>query len=79
MSLIIFLRRYSTTKESFYLKNKARRIVLNQTFWKINVVVFWERSSVVEHSTADREVGGSILLAPYCLRILGTFFLENQT
>ena len=25
----------------------------------------WECSSVVEHSTADREVGGSILLAPF--------------
>ena len=25
----------------------------------------WERSSVVEHSTADREVGGSIPLAPF--------------
>ena len=38
--------------------------------YKINVVVFWERSSVVEHSTADREVGGSIPLALF-LRILG--------
>ena len=25
----------------------------------------WECSSVVEHSTADREVGGSIPLAPF--------------
>ena len=25
----------------------------------------WECSSVVEHSTADREVGGSIALAPF--------------
>ena len=27
----------------------------------------WECSSVVEHSTADREVGGSIPLAPFCI------------
>ena len=83
MSLIIFLFRYSTTKESFYLIKKARRIVLNQTFQKNKVLVFRERSSVVEHSTADIEVGGSIPLAP-CLRIVGrvkqlVLFLENQT
>ena len=29
----------------------------------------WECSSVVEHSTADREVGGSIPLAPFCIII----------
>ena len=83
MSLIIFLPRYSTTKESFYLINKATSIVLNKTFQKNKVLVFRERSSVVEHSTADREVGGSIPLAPY-LRIAGrvkqpVLFLENQT
>ena len=39
---------------------------------------------MVEHSTADREVGGSIPLAPW-LKIVGSqvkqpvFFLENQT
>ena len=38
---------------------------------------------MVDHSTADREVGGSIPLAP-CLRIVGrvkqsVLFLENQT
>ena len=27
----------------------------------------WERSSVVEHSTADQEVGGSIPLAPFSI------------
>ena len=27
----------------------------------------WECSSVVEHSTADREVGGSIPFAPFCI------------
>ena len=27
----------------------------------------WEFSSVVEHSTADREVGGSIPLAPFSI------------
>ena len=27
----------------------------------------WECSSVVEHSTADREVGGSIPLAPFSI------------
>ena len=27
----------------------------------------WECSSVVEHSTADREVGGSIPLAPFII------------
>ena len=27
----------------------------------------WECSSVVKHSTADREVGGSIPLAPFFL------------
>ena len=43
---------------------------MNNTFWKIDVVVFRERSSVVEHSTADREVGGSIPLDP-CRKILG--------
>ena len=83
MSLIIFLPRYSTTKESFYLINKATSIVLNKTFQKNKVLVFRERSSVVEHSTADREVGGSIPLAPY-LRTAGrvkqpVLFLENQT
>ena len=30
----------------------------------------WECSSVVEHSTADREVGGSIPLAPFCIIIV---------
>ena len=30
----------------------------------------WECSSVIEHSTADREVGGSIPLAP-CSIIMG--------
>ena len=29
------------------------------------VLGMWECSSVVEHSTADREVGGSIPLAPF--------------
>ena len=28
----------------------------------------WECSSVIEHSTADREVGGSIPLAPFCIK-----------
>ena len=57
---------------------------MNRRFWKIKVVVFRQRSSVVEHSTADRMVGGSISLA-LCLRILGrvkqpcSIFLENQT
>ena len=27
----------------------------------------WECSSVIEHLTADREVGGSIPLAPFCV------------
>ena len=27
----------------------------------------WECSSVIEHSTADREVGGSIPLAPFSI------------
>ena len=27
----------------------------------------WESSSVVEHSTADREAGGSILFAPFSI------------
>ena len=27
----------------------------------------WECSSVVEHSTADRDVGGSIPLAPFSI------------
>ena len=83
MSLIIFFFRQSTTKESFYFINKARSIVLNKSFWNIKVVGFRERSSVVEHSTADREVGGSIPLAPF-LKIVRrvkqpVFFLENQT
>ena len=30
-------------------------------------VGMWECSSVVEHSTADREVGGSIPLAPFLI------------
>ena len=48
-------------------------------FWEINGLLrdcsqtkyiflalgMWECSSVVEHSTADREVGGSIALAPF--------------
>ena len=29
----------------------------------------WECSSVVEHSTADREVGGSVPLAPFFITI----------
>ena len=38
---------------------------------------------MVEHSTADREVDGSVPLAPF-LKIVGrvkqpVFFLENQT
>ena len=32
----------------------------------------WECSSVVDHSTADREVGGSIPLAPFSI-IMVTF------
>ena len=71
MFLIIFLRQSSTTKESFYLINQARSIVLNETFWKVKVVVFKERSSVIEHSITDREVGGSILL-PRRLQIVGS-------
>ena len=57
---------------------------MSKTIWKIKVVVFVQRSSVVEHSTADREVGGSILLVPW-LKSVGprvkqpVFFLENQT
>ena len=31
------------------------------------VLGIWECSSVVEHSTADREVGGSIPLAPFII------------
>ena len=43
---------------------------MNKTFWKIKGVVFRERSSVVEHSTTDPELGGSIPLVP-CLNIFG--------
>ena len=43
---------------------------MKKTFWKIKGVVFRERSSVVEHSTADSELGGSIPLVP-CLKIFG--------
>ena len=58
-------------------------MVLNKTFWKIKVVAFRERSSVAEHSTADRDVGGSIPHSPW-LQIIGrvkqrVLFLENQT
>ena len=56
---------------------------MSMTFSKIRVVVFWERSSVVEHSTADREVGGSIPPAPRLIIVRrvkqSVFFLQNQT
>ena len=50
---------------------KARSIVLNKTFWKVKVVDFRERSSVVEHSTADREADATIPPAPW-LKIVGS-------
>ena len=50
----------------------------------VKVVVIGEGGSVVEHSTADGEDGGSIPLVPW-LKIARSqvkqpvFFLENQT
>ena len=40
------------------------KIVL-KTKYIFSALGMWECSSEVEHSTADREVGGSILLAPF--------------
>ena len=46
-------------EEMFFLE-----IVLKTKYLCIRLAM-WECSSVVEHSTADREVGGSIPLAPF--------------
>ena len=46
-------------EEMFFLE-----IVLKTKYLCIRLNM-WECSSVVEHSTADREVGGSIPLAPF--------------
>ena len=51
-------------EEMFFLE-----IVLKTKYLCI-ALAMWECSSVVEHSTADREVGGSIPLAP-CSIIIG--------
>ena len=48
-------------EEMFFLE-----IVL-KTKYLCTALAMWECSSVVEHSTADREVGGSIPLAPFCI------------
>ena len=48
-------------EEMFFLE-----IVLKTKYLCIPLAM-WECSSVVEHSTADREVGGSIPLAPCSL------------
>ena len=48
-------------EEMFFLE-----IVLKTKYLCI-ALAMWECSSVVEHSTADREVGGSIPLAPFCI------------
>ena len=48
-------------EEMFFLE-----IVLKTKYLCI-ALGMWEFSSVVEHSTADREVGGSILLASFCI------------
>ena len=51
-------------EEMFFLE-----IVL-KTKYLCMALAMWECSSVVEHSTADREVGGSIPLAPCSLQWL---------
>ena len=48
-------------EEMFFLE-----IVL-KTKYLCKALAMWECSSVVEHSTADREVGGSFPLAPCCI------------
>ena len=48
-------------EEMFFLE-----IVLKTKYLCI-ALAMWECNSVVEHSTADREVGGSIPLAPFCI------------
>ena len=48
-------------EEMFFLE-----IVLKTKYLCI-ALAMWECSSVVEHSTADREVSGSIPLAPFCI------------
>ena len=48
-------------EEMFFLE-----IVLKTKYLCI-ALAMWECSSVVEHSTADRDVGGSIPLAPFCI------------
>ena len=53
------------SEEMFFLE-----IVLKTKYLCI-ALAMWECSSVVEHSTADREVGGSIPLAP-CFIIMVT-------
>ena len=39
--------------------------IVQKTKYIFLALSMWECSSVVEHSTADREVGGSIPLAPF--------------
>ena len=53
------------SEEMFFLE-----IVLKTKYLCI-ALAMWECSSVVEHSTADREVGGSITVAP-CFIIMVT-------
>ena len=39
--------------------------IVHKTKYLFIALGMWECSSLVEHSTADREVGGSIPLAPF--------------
>ena len=48
-------------EEMFFLE-----IVLKTKYLWI-ALAMWECSSVVDHSTADREVGGSIPFAPFSI------------
>ena len=38
-----------------------------KTKYRLIALGMWECSSVVEHTTSDREVGNSIPLAPICI------------
>ena len=48
-------------EEMFFLE------IFFKTKYLCTALGMWECSSVVEHSTADREVGGSIQLAPFSI------------
>ena len=41
--------------------------IVLETKYNFKALGMWECSSVVEHSTADREVGGSIPFAPFSI------------